>query len=378
MKKLIVIDLMGTLIEADHVVRPRSQKEYPSRVVTCGRYLNELLESGREVIILTSLSHTTIEEEKIILNDIYATISDANKPLFKIILTDVNDEKKQKQIMDPIDSGTGEIEMINALAQDGKLELLADKDEAYEQIINKYKGYQISTVDDRYKSNKGFAKVLNSGGTVYVITNALASMQWNLGDYKEKAIKIRDEKGKEKLKVRPNSAWKGNYEFNRDSTFPYATSIEYIDRLTNDLPELARKSEHQMPKIPNRQEEKTIAATLRQIGNNWTFQELIKKIALIQGRNPEELWNTCQKINSELSEYYKNKIEGMEQTKILNAILNSLYGLGEISTNDLYVALCLDEKYYGISIEEIVQAYKDGNINLFGSFRAANQRILHR
>ena len=378
MKKLIVIDLMGTLIEADHVVRPRSQKEYPSRVATCGRYLNELLESGREVIILTSLSHTTIEEEKIILNDIYATISDANKPLFKIILTDVNDEKKQKQIMDPIDSGTGEIEMINALAQDGKLELLADKYEAYEQIINKYKGYQISTVDDRYKRNKGFAKVLNSGGTVYVITNALASMQWNLGDYKEKTIKIRDEKGKEKLKVRPNSAWKGNYEFNRDNTFPYATSIEYIDRLTNDLPELARKSEHQMPKIPNRQEEKTIAATLRQIGNNWTFQELIKKIALIQGRNPEELWNTCQKINSELSEYYKNKIEGMEQTKILNAILNSLYGLGEISTNDLYVALCLDEKYYGISIEEIVQAYKDGRINLDGSFRTAERKMLHR
>ncbi len=153
MKKLIVTDLMGTLIEADHVVRPRSQKEYQSRLATCGRNLNELLESGREVIILTSLSHTTIEEEKIILNDIYATISDANKPLFKIILTDVNDEKKQKQIMDSIDSGTGEIEMINALAQDGKLELLADKDEAYEQILKKCKGYQINTIYVRYKSD---------------------------------------------------------------------------------------------------------------------------------------------------------------------------------------------------------------------------------
>ena len=68
----------------------------------------------------------------------------------------------------------------------------------------------------------------------------------------------------------------------------------------------------------------------------------------------------------------------MEQTKILNAILNSLYGLGEISTNDLYVALCLDEKYYGISIEEIVQAYKDGRINLDGSFRTAERKMLHR
>ena len=46
--------------------------------------------------------------------------------------------------------------------------------------------------------------------------------------------------------------------------------------------------------------------------------------------------------------------------------------------NDLYVALSLDEKYYGISVEKIVQAYKNGNINLFGSFRTANQRILHR
>ena len=35
MKKLIVIDLMVTLIEANHVVRPRFQKEYPSRVATC-------------------------------------------------------------------------------------------------------------------------------------------------------------------------------------------------------------------------------------------------------------------------------------------------------------------------------------------------------
>ena len=363
MKKLIIIDLMGTLIEADHVVRPRKSKEYQSRVATCGRYLNELLESGREVIILTSLSHTTIEEEKIILNDIYATISAANKPLFKIILTDVNDEKKKKQIKEAIDSGPGEKEIINALAKDGKLELLADKDEAYEQILKEYKGYQISTVDDRYKRNKGFAKVVNSGGAVYAITNALAGFQWGLTDYT----------------TRQNMAWTISFEFNRDNTFPYATSIEYIDRLTNDLPYLAKSSEHQMPKIPNSQEEeKTIAATLRQIGNNWTFQELIKKIALIQGREPKELWNICQKINSELSEYYKNRIDGMEQTTILKAILNSLYGLGEISTNDLYVAFSLDEKYYGISIEEMVQAYKDGNINLFGSFSAAKQTILRR
>ena len=103
-------------IDSRNKLKEESQKEYQSRVATCGRYLNELLESGREVIILTSLSHTTIEEEKIILNDIYATISDSNKPLFKIILTDVNDEKKQKQIMNPIDSGTGEKEIINALA----------------------------------------------------------------------------------------------------------------------------------------------------------------------------------------------------------------------------------------------------------------------
>ena len=37
-----------------------------------------------------------------------------------------------------------------------------------------------------------------------------------------------------------------------------------------------------------------------------------------------------------------------------------------------------DEKYYGISIEEIVQAYKDGRINLDGSFRTAERKMLHR
>ena len=67
MKKLLIIDLMGTLLDAICVTNPNNSKEYQSRLKAACRKLNILLEQQKKIIILTDYSHTTVENLKKVL-----------------------------------------------------------------------------------------------------------------------------------------------------------------------------------------------------------------------------------------------------------------------------------------------------------------------
>ena len=67
MKKLLIIDLMGTLLDAICVTYPNNSKKYQSKLKAACRKLNILLEQQKEIIILTDYSHTTVENLKKVL-----------------------------------------------------------------------------------------------------------------------------------------------------------------------------------------------------------------------------------------------------------------------------------------------------------------------
>ena len=436
MKKLIILDLMGTLLEADHVVAPHKYGEYNSRIRALASRLNAILSSGREIIILTDISHTEVPDEIILLNDIYSTILPANREGISFIVAGVRSGVHIKQLLS---SNENEIASTK-----GKMKVFGDKDSAYESIFERYKGYSISAVDDHYYTNNGFEKIIEMGGKTYQITNDFGSTSFGLADYRRKD--------------RRHSAWTNNYQSVMKITFPYATAYDYINLLANSVDTMTFYHDIKIGEVVKSLnsfvEDESVGEfdeTLdgiqeraskvkcdidylnKECDANWAFRGLIEKIARIQGKNPLELWEICLQIHEELKRHYTKamdtigQIAGLDELKKINTmvkygdrfkqirnypvffeceeqwryysgmilskdkksmlslcldemdctlVLEALYERGEISIEDLYVAYSLDERRYGLSVEEIVRAYKAGIISLCPTFDTALQLIM--
>lgn len=179
MKKLVIFDLMGTLLEAEHVGKPNigyRKNEYNSRIMYCTRKLNELLKRGMEIVILSSLDHTKLEHEMKIVSDIDSLI-----------------DKKYSNNLQYIFAKGGAVNVrnITSLSIDSNKPILIveDKDSAYDYLIKKYYDYNIFAVDDDPLHNSGFANVYKNRGKIYLINNWFNS-------------KMLGEKGYEKYKNR--------------------------------------------------------------------------------------------------------------------------------------------------------------------------------
>ncbi len=480
MGRLIVTDLMGTLLEADHIIHPGKCGEYNSRIMKAGRDLNDLLDTGVEIIILTNMSHTTVQAEKKVLNDLYAQIKEESRTRISFMLTDVIREDERELIMSPFEG--------NAVVKDGKLELFRDKSRAFDEVFLRYAGYDIVAIDDRWAC---FARVLKKGGKVVNITTELPAHTANLTNYLDEENSC-------------NFGWEEAFLDLRNGNPPCAEAFEYIERIdsrvddksihatfdikkTLEKPDIDRSEEISLDSLLTLEQDELVKwldttqqecdealsyveKALYSVDLTYAFRDIITIIEMLQERPTGSLWEKCKEIRAqrdvqltkpmfllaqmagldELNEEYdkvkcnsvnrgvkakfercfvsvverlwqefgikflgysnpnwvneqmdcyRDVIDSEEQwvhyTGMLatyseaslyrtcclgdmdpTIILGALYGMGEISIDDLYLAYELNERHYGLPIEKMVEAYKRGDISLCYTFSEAGGRAL--
>lgn len=175
MKYLLIVDLMGTLLEArqlttgiydpndnilnfNHTRHKNVEQEYISRITYISRKLNKILENGIKVSIVTSIDHCTEYQLIHTINSIDERITKDNK----------------HQIEYYID-GSGK-DIVKAL--NDRTIVTSTREDAYDLAIKKNKGYYYITIDDNLGNTSCIAKVLDLGGQFIHIDNAPNSIEW--------------------------------------------------------------------------------------------------------------------------------------------------------------------------------------------------------
>lgn len=162
MKCFLMLDLVGTLIEFNHVInreQPRNKymesvaDEYQSRINYIGRKLNEFMQSGNIVTIASSQDHCSTHHIATVLSDIDKVILDENKDKIYYFISEARTNETY-------------------LAESGKeIYLVEDKIKAYYTISSKYPEYYPIAIDDGPTHNDIFYKILSQGGQVGYILN---------------------------------------------------------------------------------------------------------------------------------------------------------------------------------------------------------------
>lgn len=350
MGRLIVLDLMGTLLDGNCVTNPKESIEYPSRIMALGRMLNTLLDNKKEninrkeIIILTDYSHSTIENMKKVLNDIYNSVSDINKDRIRFMVAGINKEDESKEMMFPNSN--------NRVVIDKKLELFINKDEAYKQIIDRYRGYSIIAVDDNPSNNDGFTYLnKQEQKTCYIISGYDSNSFTPEGFSDSKST---------------NYAWIDPYEMFLEQIYPYVDFYEINEKAIDQIER----------EVFNRTYEEYRRSFFgEELYNSEYYEEelhnFIKKVECVQHRKDDELWNKFK----ELKEQYFDSF--CEEEDVLS-IFVKLYVDGMIDAYDLFVATRVLNKnvYKDVSLEEILAGYNDGKIIASKSIRDSYERVL--
>lgn len=156
-KKLIILDLMGTLIEAGHLVNNQyvRKREYYSRILYITRKLNSLLEKGFNIVILSSIDHSTVSDEMRIISDIDDNINFRDKISYFLAK-----------------EGCTQYNTDGLYTNNNKyVKVFNKKNDAYKEILSNFKGYQVIAVDDNPDLNEGFFLVYNAYGKLCMIDN---------------------------------------------------------------------------------------------------------------------------------------------------------------------------------------------------------------
>lgn len=139
MKYLLIVDLMGTLLEANQVVgyeanllnseRKRYRDEYKSRILSISRKLNTFLDQNNNVYIITSIDHCTEERLLKVIKDIDKSIHIYNKDKIKYFITDCLDINLKHKF-------------------DDRLTITFKREQAYDLAINANTRCYYITIDD--------------------------------------------------------------------------------------------------------------------------------------------------------------------------------------------------------------------------------------
>lgn len=168
MKYLLIVDLMGTLLEANQVLgyeqclldseRKRYKDEYKSRILYISRKLNTFLDQNNNVCIITSIDHCTEERLLRVIKDIDKNIHIHNRDKIKYFITDCLD--------------------INLKQNFDRLTITFKREQAYDLAINRNAGYYYITMDDDLINASCASKVLGLGGQYILINNMLNTTGW--------------------------------------------------------------------------------------------------------------------------------------------------------------------------------------------------------
>lgn len=340
MKKLIITDLMGTLLDAICITNPNESCEYQSKLKAVCRKLNVLLEQQKEIIILTDYSHTTIEYLKKVLNDMYNEILDSNKDRVKFMVTGIKNKEGKRAMLNK--------DSQNIIAVNNRLELFDNKDLAYEHIIDSYRGYAIVAVDDHPYNNNGFTILFMNGHKTCGILNDYGSR--SLGP----EICQNDEFD--------NYAWSDGYRRYLEAVFPTINLENCLNKIYSYI---------------NYKIFKTISdEDYYEKGNKYweeyekEIYKLIERIAAIKQCPSNELLDDYQKVKKDLNNSkYENDF---------TAILNVLTVQGKFDLYDLYAASAFfnNNVYKDFTNEELIEGYLQRLINPCVSFRDAYEKVL--
>lgn len=168
MKYLLIVDLMGTLLEANQVfecvqslnsAKRFYKNEYESRILCISRKLNEFLERGNRVYIVTSEDHCSEERLLEIIRDIDKNIYFHNRNKIKYFIT-----------------GYINVSLEHEFGE--RLVITFKREHAYDLSIKENVGYYFITIDDDLINSGCVSKVLDLGGQYIHIDNMLNSTGW--------------------------------------------------------------------------------------------------------------------------------------------------------------------------------------------------------
>lgn len=186
MKYLLIVDLMGTLLEANKVLgyepnllnfeQKRYKDEYESRILYISRKMNNFLDKNNNVCIVTSIDHCSEDRLLTIIKDIDEKIHFYNRDKIKYFITD-------------------SMEMNLKHTFNDRLTITFKREEAYDLAINEHAGYYYITIDDDLINAYCASKVLDLGGQYILINNMLNTTGWSNSEryeYLKKHFHIND------------------------------------------------------------------------------------------------------------------------------------------------------------------------------------------
>jgi len=159
MNIFLITDLMGTLMEADHMLthEPPWCKEYPSRLNYVGRKINTFLNGNHNrVAIISNEDHCSKEEIAKVLSDIDSVILSENRARMHYYITH---EWNIGLVTDEVFKTENGNDMY----------YIRTKDKAYESITKQYPHFYYIGMDDMPQESL-MAQIIRRGGECSFIT----------------------------------------------------------------------------------------------------------------------------------------------------------------------------------------------------------------